>query len=462
MLRANMTMHEFGTKLHKFVSPAQPIQSIEHLVGRAAELNRIEKALFAPGRHVFIYGARGVGKSSLAATAANQLQSSDAKYIDVSCAPDATLKGVVANIGYQALDASRLQKTKRSEKAFLDLRYLKFGEENEVTIQDLHSEIRSLLDAVEVLREVSVIHSKRPLVVVDEFDRMKDVSERNAFADLVKHLGDKKIEIRFIFTGVGRTLEELLGAHQSAIRQFETIELEKLSWDARWDIAINAANAFELELPEDIYIRIAAISDGYPYYVHLLTEKLLWRAFEDPNVVTVITWDHFHDALTDAVQSINAELRRPYEMAVNQTTDESGIGSDEFEEVLWSTADSEYLHRHMKDMYTSYEYLMDSRNGRPVMDYDAYVSILRKLRNKSCGQILISSWYKKPGLMTYRENMLRGYVRMQAEAHGIQLIGEQAEIPAPKRIVPSSVERTRRFRGPSIPKNVHFGRKRGR
>jgi len=58
MLHANMTKHEFGTKLHELVSPAQPIQSIEHLVGRAEELDRIEKALFAPGRNVFIYGAR--------------------------------------------------------------------------------------------------------------------------------------------------------------------------------------------------------------------------------------------------------------------------------------------------------------------------------------------------------------------------------------------------------------------
>ena len=460
MLSSQITLHEFGTRLHELVSPAQPIQSIEHLIGRSSELSRIEKALFAPGRHIFIYGDRGVGKSSLAATAANQLQSSDAKYIDVSCAPDATLQTVVANIGYQAMNTSRVRKTKHSTTASLGLRYLNIGQSSETTISDLHLEVRSLLDAVEILREVAAIHSNRPIVVLDEFDRMKNPNERNMFADLVKHLGDKKVDIRFIFTGVGRTLEELLGAHQSAIRQFETIELEKLSWDARWDIAINAANAFNLELSEDIYIRIAAISDGYPYYVHLITEKLLWRVFEDPKSVTHITWDHFHDALRDAVESINAELRRPYEMAVNQTTDESGIGSDEYEEVLWSTADSEYLHRHMKDMFSSYEYLMGRRTGRTAVDYQAYIDILRKLKNKSCGQILISSWYKKPGLMTYRENMLRGYVRMQAEAHGIQLVGEQLAIPKPQVHVPSSAGKT--YHGPSVPKNVHFGRKRDR
>ena len=40
------------------------------------------------GRNIFIFGERGVGKTSLAKTAANQYQSSDREFIDVSCAPD--------------------------------------------------------------------------------------------------------------------------------------------------------------------------------------------------------------------------------------------------------------------------------------------------------------------------------------------------------------------------------------
>ena len=125
MLRDILDRHGFGGRLAAVVSPAQPIQSIEHLHGRSHELDRIEKALFAPGRHVFIYGDRGVGKSSVAATAASQLQSSDAEYIDVACSPDATLRSIVANIAYKALKASRLRKVRESTKAALDFKYLK-------------------------------------------------------------------------------------------------------------------------------------------------------------------------------------------------------------------------------------------------------------------------------------------------------------------------------------------------
>ena len=451
MLPSHMEMHDFGNRLHQLLSPAQPIQSVEFLQGRTEELSRIEKALFASGRHIFIFGDRGVGKSSLAAAAANQTQSSDAEYLDIPCAADDTLKSIVANIAYKTLAASRLRKTKFTANASVEFRYLKAGLTREITSTDLHNEIRTIGDAVEVLREVAALHSQRPVVVLDEFDRMADEAERNKFADLVKQIGDKKINITFFFTGVGHAVDALLGSHPSAIRQFETIELPKLSWTARWDIALNATNALGLDLDERTRFRLAAVSDGYPYYVHLITEKLLWRVYEDPAVITNITWEHYFAALNDAIVSINAELRRPYEMASSQR-------SDDYEEVLWAVADSEFLDRNLKQIYSSYTYVMGQRTGRTTLSYDGFTAMVRKLRNKSCGEILVPSRFNRPGWIAYRESLLRGYARMQAEAHGIELVGDRQEAPKQKMHVAASAGRG--YYGSSIPKGVMQGRKR--
>ena len=441
----------FGQKLNTLVFPAQPIRSIEHLFGRENELNRIEKALFAPGRQIFIYGDRGVGKSSLAATVANQYQSADAEYIDVSCSPDATLSTVVANIAYQAVKASRIHKVHQRQALSSDLKYLKVDQVTESTLHDLHKVIHTLLDALEVLREVSAIHSEKPIVVIDEFDRMKSIEQRNLFADLIKHLGDKNINIKFIFTGVGRSLEELLGAHQSAIRQLETIELPRLSWEGRFDILLTALKEFRISIDRDIYLRIAAISDGYPYYVHLITERLLWRLFERPEVVSRVNREDYFDALKDAIDSISAELKRPYEMAINQR-------SGDYEEVLWSTADSEFLQRYVKDMYSSYQFIMNQIPSKQPLDYGKYSNRIRSLKNASCGAILIPDEYKS-GLYSYRENILRGFVRMQAEANGIKLAGETGG-KEEKQYMHVPARATSGYRGPRIPKGIHFGRKR--
>lgn len=450
MLPLEIERNDFGVKLNRLVSPAKPIQAVEQLEGRTKELARIEEALFAEGRHVFIYGDRGVGKSSLAAAAANQCQSSDASYIDVSCSADATFKSIVANIGYQAISASRLRKTKTSKNLGIEYRFLKLGLSSETTVHNLHEEIHSVADAGEVLREAAAIHSERPIVVLDEFDRLSSEADKVLFADLLKYVGDKKIGITFFFTGVGTTLEKLLGGHPSAIRQLETIELPKLSWDARWDIARKAANAFGLELDEQTCVRLAAVSDGYPYYVHLLTEKLMWHVYKARTVVTTIEREHYVAALHDAIERINAELRRPYDMAVSQRT-------EDFEEVLWATADSDYLDRTGDDFFTSYQYVMKQRDpfSTRTLNGTAFKAIIQKLKSAPCGEVLVNSRFNRRGWYSYREPVLRGYVRMQAEAHGIELIGET---PAVKELRHAS-GRTGYY-GPSVPRGVHLGRRR--
>lgn len=450
MLPAYTNRDAFAIRLNELVSPSQPIQTIEHLYGRAHELDQIDKALYAPGRHVFIYGDRGVGKSSLAAAAARQYQSADEDYIDIGCGPDATLSSIVTNIALQALSQSRLNAKRTSAKAALNLRFLTLERSAEDVSRDLHAEIRTVGDAVEVLREAAGIHSEKPIVVLDEFDRIKDAPTRHIFADLIKQLGDKKINLKFIFTGVAGSLHEILGAHQSAIRQLATIHLERLSWDARWDIARAVTGSFGLKLPRDIEVRIAAVSDGFPYYVHLVTEKILWRVWEDPNEIQEIEWEHYRDGLRDAIDSIDAELHRPYEIVMTQRT-------DDYEEVLWSTADGEMLHRYTGEMFTSYQYIMKHRADRDALTLDRFKARIRALRMKRTGEILVTENARK-GLYWYRETMLRGYVRMQAEANGIELVGDKDPTVSKHAVhVPSSARKG--YRGSSVPPGVSLSRK---
>lgn len=141
MIHSYPDRHTFGHRHNELVFPAQPVQTIEHLHGRTRELELIEKALFAPGRHVFIYGDRGVGKSSRAAAAASPYQSADATYIDIDigCGPDATLSSVIANIALQALADSRLKSRKAFNKAGLSWRFLNLERSVEEVSRDLRS-----------------------------------------------------------------------------------------------------------------------------------------------------------------------------------------------------------------------------------------------------------------------------------------------------------------------------------
>lgn len=203
MTISRYTKAAFGAELNRVLSPSKPISTLERLHGRQHDLDTIEQALFADGRHVFVYGDRGVGKSSLAHTAAYQYQSSDAAPIIVDGSQDDTFKTIIAAIVTKALKRSKTaRQTVRRAQSFT-WHGLRFGSDIEVTPLDILAQIQSIGDAAELLTQVAEFHSERPIVVLDEFDTIAAVDERNKFASLLKHLGDQAVNLKFIFTGVG-------------------------------------------------------------------------------------------------------------------------------------------------------------------------------------------------------------------------------------------------------------------
>lgn len=90
--------------------------------------------------------------------------------------------------------------------------------------------------------------------------------------------------------------------------------------------------------------------------------------------------------------------------------------TEDFEEVLWAAADFEYLDRDLRQIFSSYNYVMRQRQGRIPMEYKQFAATLNKLKTKSCGEIIVASRFDRRGWVAYRESMLRGYARMRAEA----------------------------------------------
>lgn len=175
------TIDDFGVRLSMVVFPSGPVRSIEHLKGRENELETIKRALYQPGRHIFIFGDRGVGKSSLGQTAALQYQSSEASPIFVSGSIDDTFKTIIANIANIGLGRSKLERTKRTESFGFEWRGLRWSEGVEVSALEIASQIQSVGDATELLKQVAARHSEKPIVVLDEFDTIQDIQERNKF-----------------------------------------------------------------------------------------------------------------------------------------------------------------------------------------------------------------------------------------------------------------------------------------
>ena len=134
-------------------------------------------------------------------------------------------------------------------------------------------------DALELAAFLARVHSQAPVVVIDEFDQLNDPAEQSKFANFAKSVADDRINIKLIFCGIGESVDQLFSAHQSAPRYFHTVKLDRLPWEARFEILDYAAKELGLSIDDTTKYRVAQISDGFPHYIHLLCEKLFWLIF---------------------------------------------------------------------------------------------------------------------------------------------------------------------------------------
>jgi uncharacterized protein len=411
MINHGMTEDEFGKILGEVFSPARAITSIEFLKGRESNIKEISRAFTSPGRHAFIYGDRGVGKTSLALTSAQIHQSSDAEPICVSCDSETTLFSLVKDIATSALARQTFQFERTVNTVGFSFKFLSGSKQKEI-LSGKPPEIETMNECVDIIRMLPHFHSKSPVVVIDEFDRLKLKKTKRQFAEFLKKISDSQCDTKIIICGIASTLDELIDEHLSVARNLASIELKRLSHDGRWEIISDAAKRINVTVSKDMNIRIGQISDGFPHYVHLIGEKLLWAIYDDPEHINSAAKRHFDSGVSSAVKEAEALPRVAYQKATEKYT-------DDYMEVLWALADGPYLRRQTSDTYSkSYLPIMARRDGRNILDKTKFSNRLNRLKTESHGKILTPSgqgWYE------YSDNIVRGYVRLKAQQENVEI-----------------------------------------
>lgn len=407
---------DFLEKLHKVLKPSVPIDSVEHLFGRDKEFDNIEEALYADGRHCFIYGDRGVGKSSLAFSIANHLQSSDKPHIRVNCISSSTFLSVLNQI-FHRLEASGLEtEVTNVKKAVLSIPGLDVGSEVSKKYTLNPKQTGQQVDyesAAHLLQAAAHNYSDRTVIVIDEFDTIDDLAEKEMFGTLIKALSNIGCRFKLIFTGIAKSLTELLGGHASSVRQIHQEHLDPLDWTGRFKIIDNAFDSFDVAISDDIRFRIAGMSDGYPSYVHLMCEKLLNEIYRGEKTDEIVSFETFIDALDSAIDSIAQDIKKDYMLATE--------GREEhFHHILWAMADSADNIRQMDHIRFSYASICGVLSIEQL-DEKTLKKEFDKLKSKPYGRVIERGIQNRPGWFKFKESMVRGLVRMYAEKHGVAL-----------------------------------------
>jgi uncharacterized protein len=273
---------------------------------------------------------------------------------------------------------------------------------------------QTLNDAFDIVRYVASQRNGTTIIIVDEMETIESETERQKFAEFIKNLPEIQENVRFVFCGIAQDVTELLQAHPSAGRILENIKLEPLHHSDLWKILTAVAEKLSVEVQQEALIRIGQISDGFPHYVHLIGESLFWSMFDDTDPVKKSNAAHFKAGVEGALHRTEPTLRAQYDKAIHKTRN-----TDDYEEALWALADSTSDRRQITEIFSSsYSWIIAKRPNRRRMAREQLNQRYLSLRKESHGRIVAgfgSGWF------AFRENIMRGYVRLRAEAKGINL-----------------------------------------
>ena len=228
------------------------------------------------GRQLFVYGDRGVGKTSLALTAAQLHTGSNRKPIYVVCENESTFATVIQAVANATIKIEdRIERPSIGQSAGFNIMgngvTINKGTPRTISIPPPTS-INEALDLVRYIMTKG--GSGRQIVVVDEMERINSSSERVKFAEFIKNLGEIDQDIAFIFCGIASDLNDIIGGHPSAGRILEPIKLDRLHHSDLWKIINSVTDALGINIDREYLIRVGQISDGFPHFVHLIGEVL--------------------------------------------------------------------------------------------------------------------------------------------------------------------------------------------
>ena len=205
-------------------------------------------------KHVVLFGERGVGKTSIANVFWKRYNK--------------TLQTVIA---------ARVQAD--PSDTFSSLWIKSFEELRAVSIQTGRSDLVPIETNYEqvtpdiIRRELQKCRPNAiPIIIIDEFDKLKDKAARELTAHVIKSLYDNAdtVNTTVILVGVAEDIRELIEDHKSLKRALTEVKMERMKTPELNEVLDKRLRLTPLKIVPDARWTIVTLSRGMPYYVQML------------------------------------------------------------------------------------------------------------------------------------------------------------------------------------------------
>jgi Holliday junction resolvasome RuvABC ATP-dependent DNA helicase subunit len=364
------------------------------------------------GQHVIIFGERGVGKTSLANVLSKQLElTEEEKNLGPIISPivNCDTNDTFSSVWKKALDLIELSKSyqpigfgvNKHKDSFCATKLLK-AEYHHDNGNPKEIDPNAVMTVLAKLAKQCV-----PILIIDEFDRLEP-GARKAFADLIKMVSDHSIPATIVLVGVADTVEGLLADHESISRNLVQVRMPRMTVPEIREILIRGTRKLTLLMDESVVRRIAAISQGLPYYAHLLALHATREALKKSS--TVVTDSHLRDASRRATDANLQTLEVEYHNAI-RSPQQGNLFGDVLLACAMAKAD-ELGYFMAADVRTPLAKIA----GR-LIAIPTFAQHLREFSGKR-GKILTVTGESRRLTYHFRNPLMQPFVLMQGEATG--------------------------------------------
>jgi Cdc6-like AAA superfamily ATPase len=386
-------------RLSKWFTPNRPIDLPEFLSGRLDLIFRIRDAVSTQGLHVILYGERGTGKTSLARVMAYMVQEVDRKdgtrAILVSCDSNDDYSSIWRKVFQEIMLAQR------------QLGFVQQGAAITIGRMDVEKPAKSPNDV-----RLLVKSFPNPAVIfIDEFDRVPFASNaRRLMADTIKLFSDTNVNATIVLVGVAESISELIHEHQSVARNVAQVYVEPMNNAELAEIIQKGYTNSNLSYESGLDFKIAALSQGYPHYTHLLG---LWagrKAVEARH--SKVTEGDLEQAIKAAIKNTAGGIIQEYEVATD-----SSQPDNLFKDVLLACALADKDSRGRFSIKSLREPLRQILN-RPSIRAVAYQGHLAKFCEPRRGPVLKRTGRRRNYRWQFVNPQLIPYIKLDAIERG--------------------------------------------
>jgi energy-coupling factor transporter ATP-binding protein EcfA2 len=385
-------------------TPSTPIDENDLFAGRGEQVRKMLDASMERGKHVILFGERGVGKTSLAK-------------VFHSLFPT-TLRYIFA-IREQADPSDNFSSIWRKVFKDIHIRASRNGKADAVPIADYYpndiapDDVRRELEAAFKPNDI-------PILIIDEYDKLGERHKTNELmANTIKSLSDYGINATVILVGVADNINDLMGEHASLGRCVEQIPMPRMDISERKEILEKIIPRLGMKIHADAMWKIVHLSRGLPSYVHSLglysSESTIRRRS------ILINEEDVDRAIKRVLERSQESIKDEYAKAVHSNRSDSL-----YKEVLLACAlaETDFEGRGTFAPLAVCKPLTNILKRDKPVKIDAFQQHLKKFITEERGNILMRRGHERAYRFRFREPMMQPFVIMQGIEQG--LVGASA------------------------------------